>query len=76
MHLGRSNATIVSPNAPTMCPGRSNATIVSPNEYSNGLGRFNVTIVSPNELRTRNESRALKRYYSKSKCTPDAQTLL
>ena len=34
------------------------------------LDRSNVTIVSPNASRT------LKRYYSKSKCTSDAQTLL
>ena len=40
------------------------------------LKRSNVTIVSPNALRPENCSRARKRYYSKSKRTSDAQTLL
>ena len=31
MHFGRSNVTIVCPNAPPMHPGRSNVTIVMPN---------------------------------------------
>ena len=67
MHPGRSDATIVSPNAPPMHPGRSNVTIVSPNEYFNRVGRFNASIVIPNEPRTQTSARALKRSYSKSK---------